>query len=127
MTEDELRERVKRERELRGLSLKRAARLAGADFASDQAWGNWESGTSKLTPYMVRTIANAFEWPMDWPENPPPPFTSDVTQRVAELENDVRSLRAEIAALRGDVTALLGVGSRPGSSPEDQRQGAERP
>ena len=67
---DDLRERVKEERKLRSLSVRRAAQAGGC---SNTIWGDWENGkTADVGDTLRAAVVTAFGWPADWPEHPPP-------------------------------------------------------
>jgi transcriptional regulator with XRE-family HTH domain len=86
----DIRKRVADERRMRGLSGRAAASLGGI---ANTTWSGFEAG-GQLTDGVRRAVAKAFDWHMDWPENPPAEFTQldgDVLRRMEE------QLRAEIA------------------------------
>lgn len=73
MAGDELRERVRWEREhVRAWSLREteAHARAGGEPISGQTWSVYEKG-GPLTRKVRRGVAAAFGWGTDWPENPP--------------------------------------------------------
>lgn len=99
---DPLRQKVKFEREQRGLSIREVCK--GLEI-SDTAWANYESGKVKrLTGNMRRSIATAFGWPINWTADEPttetaPPAVDEVAElrgRVEELEQVVRRLGARV-------------------------------
>lgn len=115
----DLRNVVTAERRRRGLSIRAAATLGNI---SNQAWGTWEGGEEpNPSPRMRLAVAKAFDWPTTWPENPPLVEPDRTTQRVAELEDDVRSLRRELTALRDAVIEMLGVQLPDGEESVGQR------
>ncbi len=65
---DDLRERVALERKLRYKSDRAAATAGGV---ANTTWSRWMNGDD-LTDGMRQAVAKAFNWPPDWPENPPP-------------------------------------------------------
>lgn len=88
-------EAVKRERRLRGWSVRSAATAGGV---SNTTWAAYES-TGVLTDAMQRAIVRAFGWESTWAD--------DVTAEPPAVEHDVlRMLVSEVAALREDVAAV---------------------
>jgi transcriptional regulator with XRE-family HTH domain len=90
-----VRQRVARERRLRGLSVRSAAVLGGV---SNTTWGRWETSGVDLTDGMRVAVARAFGWGSDWPENPPPETAHPVDDRLARIEALLQALRTDIAA-----------------------------
>lgn len=113
---------MKRERELRGLSVRRAAELGGT---SNETWGKYERGLTEVSPKVRTAVARAFGWPMDWPEAPPraskapaAPGVDSVTQLRLEVEALARLVREqaiELGALRDAVELLRRTRGADGS------------
>lgn len=99
---DDLRKRVQWEIRVRGLSVRRAAALG---HLSNQAWGSWLNG-GNLTNAMRVSVAKAFGWDTDWPENPP--LTPRGDDRLAAMERQIRQLVVAVDAMLDAVIALHG-------------------
>lgn len=80
---DDLRERIKTERTLRGLSVRAAAH---AGRTTNTTWGRYESGETPLTDGIRTAVATAFDWPTDWPEHPPVLPETAARTLLAEVE-----------------------------------------
>src|SRR5215207_8269029 len=98
-SDDTMRERVTAERLLRSWSVRTSATRGGV---SNETWGRYEAG-GPLTLAMRSAIAQAFTWPADWPEHPPPlnsnatpvgPDTALLLDHVAEVNATVNGLEA---------------------------------
>jgi len=95
----DVRARVVQERERRGYFSGRAAATAAANKGariSFTTWNDWESGARQLGDAMRSAVMVLFDWPSDWPENPPP----------VEWSPDVSLLRGEVARLAQVVDLL---------------------
>ncbi len=67
---------------------------------SNQTWGLYEQGKTKLTPRIQRGIAQAFGWPSDWPYRPGESTPVGPTYgEIAELPDRVGQLEARVAEL----------------------------
>lgn len=95
-------EAVKRERRLRGWSVRAAATAGGV---SNTTWSTYEA-TGVLTDKMQRAIVQAFGWDATWAEHLPaePPSSG---------EDVLRMLVDEVAALRRHVELLAELLARP--------------
>jgi transcriptional regulator with XRE-family HTH domain len=95
---NELLDRVRTEREVRGLSIRQAA---NGTSVSNTTWNRWERGGGPPPASIRKAVAEAFGWPLDWPENPPPlPVRPTENQTVLEqLEDMRRKLDAVLDAL----------------------------
>jgi transcriptional regulator with XRE-family HTH domain len=122
--EDVLRERVRHEREImRNMSIRDAAGRGGI---SNTTWGEWESGKRKLSRSVRAAVVRAFNWPEDWPINPPAvrppdpdePTNAELAQLIGELTTEVARMGAEIET----ISVLL----RAGSTPPDRSTPATR-
>jgi transcriptional regulator with XRE-family HTH domain len=86
--QDELRERVKRERRLRGWSVRRAATESDKNpnigGISNTTWGQYEKA-GVLSDTIRVAISIAFGWPRDWPVNAPATPPEDEGARIAHL------------------------------------------
>ena len=90
----DLRERVATERMYRGGMSIREASVAGS--ISNTTWSKWEAGSSELTNKLAAAIARAFDWPADWPSNPPPIQT---ISQLDDLERKVDRLTVLVLEL----------------------------
>lgn len=111
-----LRERVQHERKMRGLSRRSAAILGGT---SNQTWGTWENG-GNLTDGVRLAVSKAFDWPMDWPENPPavtqqPDAVAALQEQLATLISTVQTLSATVRAQGAELAQIREQRSRRGS------------
>lgn len=80
----DLRERVIHERKLRFPSQRQAS---AAGRISNTTWGRFET-SGEVTPAIRKAVARAFEWPKDWPENPPPlPLLADSPEIFAKIKH----------------------------------------
>jgi len=96
-----LAEHVRQERARLGLTLRSATELARAAHVKIkfQTWHKFERD-GKVTPTIRSAVAAAFDWPKDWPENPPAltewnqhTLLETVTLRVAALEQGQEEIR----------------------------------
>ncbi len=117
----DLPERVRRERELRGLSVRRAAELGGT---SNETWGKYERGLTGLSPKVRTAVARAFEWPMDWPEHPPrerrgavEPQTDAVSRLRSEVEALAHQVQKQAYALSSLTAAVEALARRVSEGP----------
>jgi hypothetical protein len=95
-------ERVREEVRLRNMSVRQAAAAGGV---SNTTWGDFYA-TGIATPKMRDAVARAFDWPLDWPENPPPlpeAREDQLIKLVAALALEVRGLADEVRELRREV------------------------
>ena len=111
----DLQARVIQERQVRGaMSIRAASRLGNV---SNTLWGAWENSGGPLGPTLIKGIADAFGWDLDWPENPPPPPISEAEAAAwARTEAAVHTLAAQVADLRVAVehaVAQLGAPNPP--------------
>lgn len=95
---------VRAERERRGMSVREAARRGGV---SNTTWSRYESGETSLTGNIRKAVAQAFDWPIGWPdgERPAPhtwepnhqPDPADLVVAVREAidEGRERSLKMD--------------------------------
>lgn len=95
--------RVITERRRRGWSARTAAQVAQI---SNTTWSGFER-TGKLTDTIRQAVAEAFGWPVDWPERPTPVESGD----VAAVLDELRALRAELSEHRAAVEADAGTRS----------------
>lgn len=71
---------------------------ATAGDVSNTTWSRFEAGVGQLTPGIIQAVARAFDWPTDWPENPPEISQPvDLEARVARLELDLAVTRDSLA------------------------------
>jgi hypothetical protein len=93
----ELVARVRAELKLRNWSTRKAEVESGG-IASATTFGNWFAKGGPPTPKVREALARAFEWPDDWPENPPPLQRSRHDPDVLEELRDIRQQLIEMAA-----------------------------
>ena len=89
-------EAVTMERRRRALSIRQAARLGDV---SNTAWGDMEAGRAPITLRLQQAVADAFDWPMDWPETMTAPPDSSVIQRLEALEHSLALLVQAVNAM----------------------------
>ena len=92
-------ERVREEVRLRNMSVRQAAAAGGV---SNTTWGDYYA-TGIATPKMREAVARAFDWQLDWPENPPPlpeAREDQLIKLIAERVAKVDRLADEVSALR---------------------------
>jgi transcriptional regulator with XRE-family HTH domain len=125
VNDSELRERVREERRLRGLSVRAASTSGGV---SNTAWGEWERGIRPLTGGLRVAVAQTFGWASDWPENPPPRNHVEVIDLDARLDR-IEAMLSQLVGLPAAVEELvLSIHSMLKSDlEEEQLQGADRP
>jgi hypothetical protein len=99
----ELAGRVAHERRMRALSIRKAAQIGGT---SNQTWGVFEQ-TGIVTPSVRAAVSQVFEWPMDWPENPPEIVSLRNGDEVDALRADILDTRRQLAELLESRTAAL--------------------
>lgn len=89
----EVQDRVKAERERRGWSQRQAAERAGIDHGM---WSKIERGVKPLTNRTRAGVAEAFGWPLDWPDQP----VDEVREasRLDALEDRVADVEALLRA-----------------------------
>lgn len=113
-----LRERVTAARRLRGWSIRAAAYAGGI---ANTTWGNWENGNVEEPSDKVRSaVSKAFDWPMDWPENPLPPndhATYETLDAIATRLDAHERLLHHIAR-QLDVSLEDYVGDSPSAPPD---------
>jgi transcriptional regulator with XRE-family HTH domain len=105
----DLPDRVRQERELRGLSVRKAAELGGV---SNETWGKYERQLTGLSPKIRTAVATVFGWPMDWPERPPRPARSGGTMpldAVSQLRREVEELALVVQEQAHQIGELMGV------------------
>lgn len=118
---DELSQRVLAERERRGWSQRQAAERAGINSA---LWSRIESGKAEISNRSRARIAQAFDWPLDWPDRPVEEVREisrldAIEDRLADLEAFVRAMmRAmvddrERAAIAQEVASAQSEGHAP--------------
>ena len=100
-------EAVAQERHRRALSVRQAARLGDV---SNTIWGDMEAGRTPLTMRMQHAVAQAFGWPLDWPETMTAPPQSSVIQRLEVLETSLARLATAVDLLLQEQAAQ---GDRP--------------
>lgn len=86
------------------MSARAAAMAAGI---SNTTWSNWERSGGAPGPTLQRAISELFDWPIEWPDRPPPPRdpVSRLDARVEELERQVSQLSQLVDFLMTDVEA----------------------
>src|SRR4051812_1342014 len=91
---EELRDRVRYERRVRGWSVRAASVYGGF---SNTLWGQFESG-GPVTATVRNGIARAFEGNSDWPESPParPETRATAEARLSALETRMLLLEEQI-------------------------------
>ena len=118
---------VRAERLRRGWSLREAGDAGGT---SHSQWDRIERNEARKPMEMRMSVCRAFDWPIDWVENPPPP--PEVIQRDDQVLSAIKelgwkllrtteALMTEIAALREEVDRLQ---SEARSTPPARRRGS---
>ena len=92
---------VRNERLRRGWSMRRAGETGGT---SHSQWDRIERGEDRRTTNTREIVAQAFGWPLDWPENPPAP--PEISQRDDQVMAALASLREIVEQLRTEVRQL---------------------
>jgi hypothetical protein len=85
--------------------MRRAAEAAGV---SHTWWDLVERGAQRRHDKAREAVARAFDWPLDWPENPPPPPV--ISQRddavLAAFERLASTMLATMAAMQTQIDEL---------------------
>ena len=83
---------VKRERERRGWSIRDAANHGGI---SNETWGRFEH-SGRITNKVRQAVAEAFDWPLTWPDMASQADVDVVLTKLSELETLVRVLQRQL-------------------------------
>lgn len=122
------------ERRARGWSRETAARHGGV---SGEYWGQYEKATIQADaehPKIVTAVAAAFDWPQDWPAQPPAaefssPLGVELSRRVAALEqwhDHLHSVRDEVFTTLRRLTDAVEQQDRRLKVLEDRRRAGGR-
>jgi transcriptional regulator with XRE-family HTH domain len=103
---------VRNERLRRGWSMRRAGEAGGT---SHSQWDRIERGEDRRAANTREIVAQAFDWPLDWPENPPAPPV--VSQRDDQVMAALTSMMEQIAALTAQVARLEDAARRAAPAP----------
>lgn len=80
-------------------------------------WDLVERGAQRRHDKAREAVAQAFGWPLDWPENPPAPPV--VSQRDDQVMAALASMTEQIVALTAQVARLEDAARR--AAPESQQ------
>jgi len=102
---DDLIERIRYERKLRGWSIRAAAQAGGI---SNQGWSTFER-TGRVTDGVQRAVMQAFDWPETWQEAPPERPVAPVGETAALRAdlNDLKDQLREALEVMAELTAEL--------------------
>jgi hypothetical protein len=100
------------ERRVLGLSQRQAAAAGGT---SNQTWSRFEE-SGKVTDAIYAAVIKAFDWPSDWPENPPAATVGELDELAARMaalvltfEALLKWLDSQLSELGADMSALPDV------------------
>lgn len=117
-------QRVIEERRIRGLTSVRA--LTRTLPISNETWSKYER-TGYLTHGMRVAVAQAFDWPTNWPEDPPPMPPTPPVDQLRQLRAVVQSQGQAVEELSESVReAIAGILERLESVEAWIAEGRER-